>query len=338
MVIPEEYIIQKFYQHAGYPKYVKSTNTYMGGCPICREGKSWGRKSRLYYIPKDDVICCHNCGWYGKPGKWIMEVEQITYNEMVDQINTGSFTYGIDIEVKENKQTPALPLDSINLFDKSQLLFYASSPVVRKAAKVIIDRRLNTAVNRPRALYISLVDFVHKNRLTIPFYDRTGKCVFYQSRSIGETDPTRPKYLSKQNSDKTLFNYGNVSSSAENIFVTEGPIDSFFIRDSVAVAGIQERSKSTFTPRQSEQISSMFLSQVVWVLDSQYLDTASLSKTKNLLKSGECVFIWPEDVGKRFKDINDMCVYFSIDEISPEYILSNTYCGLKGLVKLKSIK
>ena len=58
MIIPEEYIIQKFYQHAGYPKFVKSTNTYMGGCPICREGKSWGRKSRLYYISKDNVICC----------------------------------------------------------------------------------------------------------------------------------------------------------------------------------------------------------------------------------------------------------------------------------------
>ena len=81
MDIPEEYIIQKFYQYAGYPKYTKSTNTYTGGCPICREGSSWGRKSRAYYIPKNNAICCHNCGWYSKTLNWIIEVSGLTYND-----------------------------------------------------------------------------------------------------------------------------------------------------------------------------------------------------------------------------------------------------------------
>lgn len=338
MIIPEEFIIQKFYQHAGYPKYIKSTNTYMGGCPVCREGNSWGRKSRCYYIPKDTVICCHNCGWYSKPIAWVMEVEQITYDEIVRQVKECDYEYGLPVEQsKIIKPTQILPQDCINLFDREQISFYKQEEYVKKAIDLILKRRLNTAKNKPKSLFVSLKDNVHKNRLIIPFYDRSGECIHYQSRTIG-IDENRPKYLSKVGSEKSLFNYNNVSSSADNVFITEGPIDSFFIRDSVAVAGIQERSANTFTQRQKSQLDRLFLMQHVWVLDSQWLDSASKLKTEVLLKSGMCVFLWPRDVGRRFKDINDMCVYFKIDEISPQYIMDNTYCGLKGIVKLKQIR
>lgn len=337
MVIPEEFVIQKFYQHAGYPKYVKTTNTYMGGCPICREGKSWGRKSRLYYIPNDEIICCHNCGWYSGPVNWILEVEQITYKELISQIEHCEYEYGVPKETVQKIQTTDLPRDSINLFDKTQLSFYRNDETVRKAVEMIVDRRLNRAINRPKALYTSLTDNTHKNRLIIPFYNHKNECVFYQSRKMFDGDD-KPKYLSKVNSEKTLFNYNNIRSSSDNVFITEGPIDSFFIQDSVAVAGIQERSKQSLTPEQTKQLERLFLMQTVWVLDSQWQDKTSLMKSETLLKNKQCVFIWPKDVGCQFKDINEMCVYFKINKISTQYILDNTYCGLKGLVKLKQIR
>ena len=335
---PEEYVVQKFYQLAGYPKYVKSTNTYTAGCPVCREGKSWKRKSRLYYIPKDRVMCCHNCGWYGGTTKWILEVGSMSYNEMLDEINLGDFTYGIPKDPVRDVIVTDLPKDSINLFDKTQLAYYMSNDTVRKAAAMIVNRRLNTAVNKPSALYISLVDYVHKNRLIIPFNDRTGKCVFYQTRTILQEDRARPNYLSKMNSDKTLFNYDNIKPSAEDIFITEGPIDSFFIKNSVAVAGIQKNSKNSLTPPQKSQLDRMWLTRRVWVLDSQYSDETSRIKTEKLLEQGECVFIWPEEIGKKFKDVNEVCMHYEIDEITNKFILDNTYCGLPGLVKIKSIR
>ena len=337
MVIPEEYIVQKFYQHAGYPRYTKTTNTYTGGCPICREGKSWGRKSRLYYIPKDNVICCHNCGWYSSPTNWIIEVEKITWDQIVAEIRERNYEYGIPVEEKKTTiVVPELPADSINMFDKQQLEYYKNNKVVKDAARVIIDRKLNTASNRPDNLYLSLTDYTHKNRLIIPFYDRNKKCIFYQSRGL--YNDGKPKYLSRSGSDKSLFNFNNVRSGAEQVFITEGPIDSFFIRDSVAVAGIQERSKQSLTTVQKKQLDQLFLMQSIWVLDSQWLDSASKLKTASLLKEDKCVFIWPKDVGQKFKDINDMCMHFNINEISSQYILDNTYCGLKGIVKLNSIR
>jgi len=337
MNIPEEYVIQKFYQHAGYPKYVKSTNTYMGGCPICREGKSWGRKSRLYYIPKDIKICCHNCGWYSTPVNWVMEVEQVSFKEVMRQVEECDYEYGIpDDTPVYQPPTSDLPRDSINLFDKTQVTYYMSDEMVKKAITTVVDRRLNTAENRPKSLYVSLTDHTHKNRLIIPFYDHKNDCIFYQSRQL-ISDGT-PKYLSKINSEKSLFNYNNVSSSADHVFITEGPIDSFFIKNSVAVAGIQERSKQSLTSLQSQQLDRLFLMQPIWVLDSQWQDETSRLKTEILLKNKQCVFMWPKELGQKFKDINEVCVYFKIDSISEQFILDNTFCGLKGIVKLKQIR
>lgn len=338
MVIPEQYIIQKFYQHAGYPKYVRSTNTYMGGCPICREGNSWKRKSRCYYIPKTTSICCHNCGYYNKPVNWIMEVEGIQFKEVVAQIESGEYEYGIQEDTQTvYRPTSDLPVDSINLFDRTQLAYYKDNPVVKRSCEMILNRKLNKAINKPKALYTSLNDYTHKERLIIPFYDKNNKCVFYQSRKIYDHDH-RPKYLSKVNSEKTLFNYDNVESSADQVFITEGPIDSFFIKNSVAVAGIQEKSRQLFSPEQQRQIDRLFLMQPVWVLDSQWLDQASRLKSEILLKQNLCVFIWPRDTGMRFKDVNEMCMYFKINQISPDYITKNTYCGIKGIVKINQIR
>ena len=306
---------------------------------MCREGKSWGRKSRCYYIPNDGVICCHNCGWYSTPINWVMELEQIPYVELMKQIDQCDYEYGAHVsrnhqEIKRN--VDILPRDSINLFDRVQLEYYKAEPIVKLAASYIVKRRLNTACNRPKSLFVSLNDHTHKDRLVLPFYDHRGDCRHYQSRKLIQDET--PKYLSKTSSEKTLFNYDNISNCSDHVFITEGPIDSFFIKNSVAVAGIQERSQQSLTEEQQKQLERLFLMQTVWVLDSQWLDKTSLSKSHTLLKSGHCVFIWPEDVGMKFKDINDMCMHFKIDQVTEKYILDNTYCGLKGVVKLKQIK
>ena len=160
MDLPEEYVVQKFYQLAGYPKYVKSTNTYMGGCPICREGKSWGRKSRLYYLPKDNVICCHNCGWYGDPIKWICEVDTCTFKEIILEIKQGA--YGADFienylsREKSNlitRDIPDIPKDSINLFDDTQVEYYRSNKHVQHALELVKRRRLDKAINKPKTYH-----------------------------------------------------------------------------------------------------------------------------------------------------------------------------------------
>ena len=342
MILPQEYIVQKFYQHAGYPKYKKSSNTYEAGCPICREGNSWLKKRRCYYIVENNNIYCHNCGWSGRPLKWIQEVSGQTYEEIIKEVNT----YDILPTDISNNQTEVpiikisykLPLDCINLFDQNQIDYHKDNVVVQKTLELIKRRRLDTAVNRPISLWLSLTDVVHKNRLIIPFYDENGEIIFYQSRTVIEQQGKKlPKYLSKVNGDKSLFNLNKIDPELDSIFIFEGPIDAFFVKNGTAVAGIQENSDNTFSSLQQLQINNYRLYNRIWVLDSQWADTASKNKTKQLIDIGETVFIWPEEIGRRFKDLNDACITSKVDEISPKFIISNSYSGLKAKLLLSAI-
>ena len=338
MYIPEEYVIQKFYQYANKPKYNRHTRTYQGGCPICREGKSWGTKRRLFYVTKRNLIFCHNCGWSGNPLKWVAEVTGETYGTILKELeNYDNIKIETAIESKPI-ETPDLPEDSIDITDKTQLEFYKDNEIVKAARNYIISRRLDVAANRPKGLYTTLKDKIHKNRLVLPFYDN-GKAVHYQSRSILDYDlKFKPKYLSKRNGDKSLFNIDNIKNDLDYIFVFEGPIDSFFTLNGVAVAGIQEDSYAMFTNVQQLQLKRFPLHKIVWVLDSQWQDEAALKKSIKLVENEQRLFIWPENIGTQFKDFNEMCCKFSLNSIKPEFIIKNSYSGLKAKLLITQIK
>ena len=149
----------------------------------------------------------------------------------------------------------------------------------------------------------------------------------YQSRKINNDNT--PKYLSKTNSEKTLFNVNNMMDP-DHIFIFEGPIDSFFVRDSVALAGIQDTNSLALTESQQKQLDGFVLSKKIWVLDN---DDTGRSKSKKLLERDECVFIWPREL-RGYKDFNDICIHMRRDEITREFILKHSYCGMKGIVRL----
>ena len=343
MLLPEDYTVQKFYQYAGLPKYNRLTRTHQGCCPICREGQSWGKKKRCYYIVSDNVICCHNCGWYSAPLKWIETAGNMSYEEIMKE----SKNYDIlplDLLQDENKPKakeiiiPKLPKDSINLFDPCQVQYYKDNKVVHDAVSVIKKRKLDTAINRPDSLWVSLSDKTHKNRLIIPFFNEQNEIIFYQSRIIYDKDARfYPKYLSKINSEKSLCGVNKIQSAIDYVFIFEGPIDSFFTKNGIAVAGIQENSSNTFTPLQEAQLNSFKLLERIWVLDSQWLDMASRKKTEKLIKQGERVFIWPEKIGTKFKDLNEICVNYDKNEIEPSFLIKNSYTGLKAELMMVEI-
>jgi len=341
VLVPTEYILQKFYQYAGYPQFKKTSNTYIAGCPICREGKSWGKKRRCIFIPEDGVVCCHNCGWYSNAVKWITEVSGLSFSEIVNESKEFDvLPLNVYQEEKKPVKKPAatLPSDCINLFDSNQIDFYKDNSVVKDALELIKNRKLDVAINRPDTLWVTCKDKIHKNRIVIPFYDENNNIIFYQTRLIYKKDERMyPKYLSKVNGEKSLYNVNKISSNLEYIFIFEGPIDAFFVKNGTAVAGIQEKSSNTFSTLQEHQMLSYKFFNKIWVLDSQWQDKASRNKTNKLIESGETVFIWPENVGKKYKDINEMCVDRDLSQIDPEFIISNSHKDMKAKLLMSII-
>lgn len=242
----------------------------------------------------------------------------------------------VDVKLEADEFVPrkqnTLPEDCINLFDEQQVSFYKKDHIVQTAMAYIKSRRLDTSINKPDAIFLSRNDFFHKNRLILPFKDSDGKIIFYQTRKLFEWDD-KPDYLSKFDADKAIFGMNNINPSLDEVFIFEGPIDSCFVKNGIAVAGINE-GHHRFTPTQFNQLEELKLFKKIWVLDSQWIDKASREKTKILLEQGECVFIWPKKWGK-FKDFNEICVKYGIDQISKSFIRENSLYGKGGVLKIK---
>lgn len=339
--MPTEYTIVKFNEFGYRVSHDRHSNVYKCCCPICREGKSWGRKKRCFYIVEDDIIFCHNCGWSSKPYRWIREVSGLSHREIEEEIQSGDFEYKDVFKILEDipnvGKCNTLPTNCINLFDPIQRAHHKGNRIVEGVYEYLTQRRLETAVNKPDALYVTLDDYTHKNRLIIPFKDANGDIIFYQSRKVFEWDDM-DHYISKKNGDKNLFGIDKISSDYDMIPIFEGPIDSFFVKNSLGLGGITEKSGSIMTMAQQKEMDTLNFYDVVYVLDSQWIDKTARDKTDILLSMGLKVFIWSEKLGKRFKDFNEMCGHLKLDEVKHDFIKKHTHKGLAGVVKMKMLR
>jgi len=316
MTIPQTYILNKLYSYAMDPVFRKHDGTYNAGCPVCREGKSLGKKKRLFYYPTSNTFHCFNCSKTWSAYSWILKVSGLSKEEIQYEINNNTFSTDVGskplLNSPKRKKITDLPYDSINLFDETQQKYYLSNSYFKRALTYIKERRLDQAINKSPNLFISLTDFTHKNRICIPFYDRNKKICFYQTRAI---DNTEPRYLGKENADKTIFGIDRIDSSLNYIFIFEGPIDAMFVKNAVSTAGL------SLTQTQKLQLNEFPFYEKIWVLDNPKFDETAKEKTKELLLKGEKVFKWPS--GMSYKDFNAMAMFEDLNEIPYQRIIDN---------------
>lgn len=310
-------LLEKFYAHSGNPTYNKYTEAYNGSCPICREGKSWLKKKRLFYYPKTKSFYCFNCTRSWNSYSWLQEAAGMSKDEIDSHIDDDEYSLYTKREIfledkKYIKKEYSLPHDSINLMCPQEQHFYRSNKTFKLALEYIKNRKLDCCINKSNSYYISFTDFVHKNRLCIPYYD-DGKIVFFQTRSL---DGSEPRYLNKIGSEKSLFGIDRIDTSLDYIFLFEGAIDACMVRNGVSVAGL------TLTEVQKKQLYKFPFHKKIWILDNPRFDSAAQKNTFKLLDDNNIVFNW-KDIP--FKDFNEWCVSEDLKEIDFNIILSNLY-------------
>jgi len=309
-MLSPNYVRQIFNAYAGNPKEFHD-GKMLGSCPICHEGNSFGRKRRLYYYPETGSLFCFNCQRSWRDIDWCAEVQGKEKKEVFKEAKEYGYFYipmAEPVEKPKEEPTDELPEEAINLSSPKQLAYYGDDKYIKLALETIHKRRLDTCVNR-LTYYISLKDPVHKNRLIIPFYDESGKIVYYQTRSL---DGEGPKYLSKAGSPKTVFGIDKIDTSMDSYFVFEGPLDSCFVQNGVAVCGLN------LVPEQESSLEALFALQRIWVLDNDFRTNKDvLRRYRGLLDAGERIFIWPKAFSK-YKDLNEMCIDRKMDSIKPK--------------------
>ena len=301
-------------------KKVKN-NLFNFRCPICGDSKKNKSKTRGYfYTIKADVnFRCHNCGASMTFSNFLKEIDTVLHKQYVfERFKDGKSGRGTVVEEpKFNFQPPEF----------KQKIDLPKADSNERAKEYLERRKLNPSdfyyTSKFKAWTNShkktFDDFNYDEpRIIIPlFYKKSW--IGFQGRSLG---PNSVKYITvifNENSPK-IYGLDNIRTDAP-VFVTEGPFDSTFIRNSIAMCGADG------------DVGKWGVSTPVWVYDNEPRSKEITSRISNTIARGESVVIWPNQIKE--KDINDMVLAgHDVQSI----VESNIYKGLEATLKFTTWK
>jgi len=299
-------------------KRVKS-DLYNFRCPICGDSKKNKTKTRgyLYTVKADVNYRCHNCGACMTFSNFLMELDPVVHKQYVfETFKQGTTGRGTVVEEPVFKfDTPKfnttvdLPLASTVDISRTYLERRKLDPT-----KFYYAERFVEYVNS----HNQNMDVKEHPRIIIPLYYEK-KLVGVQGRAL---DSNSVKYITTIFYDDAPKIYGLDSiRRGAPVFVTEGPFDSTFLHNSIAMCGADG------------DVRKWGVSSPVWVYDNEPRNPEITTRISNTINRGDSVVIWPNNVKE--KDINDMVL--SGHDVQ-SIVESNTYSGLEAHLQFTTWK
>ena len=301
-------------------KKVKN-NLFNFRCPICGDSKKNKSKTRgyLYTIKADVNFRCHNCGASMTFSNFLKEIDTVLHKQYVfERFKQGSSGRGsvveepkFNFEAPQFKQKIDLPRADTNERAKEYLERRKLNP-----SDFYYTSKFKTWTNSHKKTFDSFK--YDEPRIIIPlFYKKTW--IGFQGRSLV---PNSIKYITvifNEQSPK-IFGLDNIRRDAP-VFVTEGPFDSTFLRNSIAMCGADG------------DVRKWGVSTPVWVYDNEPRSKEITTRISNTIAKGDSVVIWPSNIHE--KDINDMVLAgHDVQSI----VESNIYKGLEATLKFTNWK
>jgi disulfide oxidoreductase YuzD len=159
-------------------------------------------------------------------------------------------------------------------------------------------------------------------RLVIPFYNSIGQLSGVTCRALrGES--LRYVLIKVKEDDVLVFGMNEVDKN-KPIYVVEGPLDSLFLPNAIAVGGTSFGKMETI---------GLPKDKLVMIVDNQPRNKDVARVLDKIIGSNYNVVIWPQTIQE--KDINDMV----LSDLEPLKIISkNVYSGLEAKLKFTEWK
>ena len=273
-------------------KRVKA-DLYNFRCPICGDSQKHKNKARGYIYPlKADMnFKCHNCGASTTFNNFLKTIDPTLHKQYVmEKFKERNVGRGSIIpEPKFNFKKPVFR-SKLNLPRASEV------PI---ATKYLEKRKIN-----PNLFYFTnefqkwtnthkqTFNNINKDesRVIIPLHDTEKNLIGFQGRSLG---PNSVKYITVMLSEDAPKIYGlDKIDERKPIYITEGPFDSTFVENSVAMCG------------SDLDIRSFGWSNYIWVFDNEPRNREIVSRIERCINRGDKVIIWPSHIQE--KDVNEM--------------------------------
>lgn len=317
----------------------KKSNLAVCRCPVCGDSAKNKSKTRFYFYEKagNYFVRCHNCDYSTTLGMFIRYMDETLYRQYCLE----SFSdrhQGRVLEPEPKPQTPPKPRnDALETIARLSDL-PKDHPGVRWAeTRRIPEHRRHLLYYAPNFFeFVNLIDPDAKvgddERIVIPIFGLNGDLTGVQGRLL-KTSTAKFKeirYITikvNPNGNRLWYGLERVKKD-EPIIVTEGPIDSLFLRNSVAMLGL---SDPLYVPEGVPK------DRLIYALDNEPRNEQVVDAMSKLLSGGRTVCVWDRNVNS-IKDINDM-VMRNIRPVEVESMIRTcAYRDLSGMLALNRWK
>lgn len=306
------------------------TDLYNFRCPYCGDSQKHQNKARgyLFKIKNDYVYKCHNCGIGRTFTNFLKDNNTMLHDEYVMERYRDGLT-GKNSQTKEPKFEFKKPV-----FKKSkqdiQLQKISDLNISHPARQYLEQRKIEDLdyffycpkfkdwTNQQKETFSDMRG--DGPRIILPLYTADKKLFGFQGRALSKATKLRYITVILDESQPKLFGLDKVNLN-ERVYITEGPFDSTFVRNSIAMCG------------SDVHVDRGVYSDIVWVYDNEPRNAEIVKRIIRTIDQGDPVVIWPKSISQ--KDINDM-VLCGHDVQS--VIESNTYSKLEATLKLNEWK
>ena len=310
----------------------KGDYLYNFRCPICGDSQTNKNKARGYIFAGKGGLYykCHNCSASMSLGNLIKQVDPALYKEYcLDRYKSGEtgrkahkdhgFVFKpITFGSNKTDNFKGVLTKLSDLLDTHEAILYVKSRKIPKDKfefLYYVDNVSKLKILAPEYEDKLVTD---EPRIVLPFYDKNNELVGLSCRAIrGE----KQRYIVIKLKDDLPFIF-NINHINENniVYVTEGPIDSLFLPNAVAVGN------SNLKYALDKIDCNMIL-----VYDNEPRNREIVREMKIAIDAKANICIWPENVKE--KDINDMILAGKSQKEILLTINKNTFSGPKALLQ-----
>jgi predicted RNA-binding Zn-ribbon protein involved in translation (DUF1610 family) len=291
-------------------------------CPICGDSQKNKNKTRgyIYSVKNNTNFKCHNCGASMSLSNFIKELDSSLHKQYtMEKFKEGHTGKNFVVEQPKFEFVKPIFKRNLNLPKASEVPIASEYLTKRKLnpEKFYFADKFKEWTNTQKVIF----DIIGRDecRIIIPMYNENKNLIGFQGRSLV---PNLVKYITVMLDEDAPKIYGlDEIQKNEAVYVTEGPFDSTFIRNSIAMCGADA------------DVSNWGINNPVWIYDNEPRNREIVSRISRVIGTGQKVVIWPSTINQ--KDINDMVLAgLNVQSV----VESNTYYGLEAKLKFNTWK
>ncbi len=307
----------------------KKEGLYTFRCPYCGDSQKNKNKTRgyLYQLKNDHNFKCHNCGLSKSFTNFLKDQDMMLYDQYVMEryksglTGKGSTTPNPVVKTSKPKFTKKdFDLPRISELNKEHpaRVYLSNRKIPEKCFRdLYYCDKFKRWTNEQKHTF----DDVNNDeaRVIIPLKNRS-RIFGFQGRSLNSKSKLRYITIMLDEDAPKIYGLERINKSI-TIHIVEGPFDSLFFENCVAMAGADL------------DLGSFGWSDYICVYDNEPRSREIVNRISKSIDRGDKVVIWPKSIDE--KDLNDM---HNAGHDVKNLVESNTYQGLKAKVQLNNWK